>query len=368
LPTILVAPTAFKGTLTPIEVARAIESGIRQACPDSVRVIIAPIADGGDGTIESVQAIIGGELRTDTVLGPTGQPVPSSWLKFGKCALVELASSCGLALLPEGKLAPMEAHTYGLGQAIARCHEAGCTEINIALGGSASTDGGTGALRALGATFFRDDGDEVVLLGGQSLASIVDFDPTCLRWLVKDTVIRVLTDVDNPLTGPYGAATIFGPQKGASADQIAVLEQGLEQLAEVLERITDRQMRNVPGAGSAGGTAFGLACALGAEITSGFDWVAGAIGLDGNIAAADLVITGEGCFDAQSLKGKAVGKLLKRCAQAQKPVCIVSAQDGMGLTHGDHWVVNPQLPASGRCGSEQIAAVIKQAVPQFFHD
>jgi glycerate kinase len=367
--TILIAPTAFKGTLTPIQVASAIEDAAREALGEPLDVMTVPIADGGDGTIECVARILkGGYMRDEQCLGAVGQAQLYQWFKLDTMALVELAACCGIAQLDHADLAPMTANTFGLGQAVARCFEAGCTEINIAVGGSASTDGGMGALKALGAVFFNSAGQEVQELGGAALKSIADIDLTPLRYLTKDTTIRVLTDVDNPLIGESGAAKIFAPQKGATPDQAAALDDALRHFASILERAADSQCRDIPGAGAAGGTAFGLACALGAEITSGFEWIARAADLDERIAAADLVVTGEGRFDSQSLSGKAVGRIIARCERLQKKVLVVSGCVSDDLPDFKHTLVVPEPSSNGRCGRKEIENSIRETLPHFFHD
>lgn len=367
--TILIAPTAFKGTLTPIQVASAIEDAAREALGEPLDIMTVPIADGGDGTIECAARIIsGGEMRDEQCLGAVGQAVFYQWFKKDTMAVVELAACCGIAHLPEHKLAPMQAHTYGLGQAIARCFEAGCIEINIAVGGSASTDGGMGALKALGAMFFDERGEEVQDLGGGALIHIKDVDLTPLRWLTKETKIRVLTDVDNPLLGERGAARIFAPQKGASPEQVNQLDAALAHFAGVLERAAENPCRNQPGAGAAGGTAFGLTCALGAEIASGFEWLAKAAELEERIAAADVVITGEGRFDSQSLHGKAAGRIIALAEQYRKKILVVSGSKSDDLPEFKHRLVVPEPCTNGRCGRREIEKAIRETLPQLFHD
>jgi glycerate 2-kinase len=361
---VLIAPTAFKGTLSPAAVARAVEEGIRRGADGfEVNTVLLPLADGGDGTIEAVHLAGGGALHQQQVLGPTGAPVLAHWLALsgGDEALVELAAVCGLSVLPEGKLEPMRSHTFGLGQMICRAFEMGSSTINIAIGGSASTDGGMGALRALGVAFFDKEGVEIETMGGEYLPLIADCDVTGARWLTSKARLRILTDVDNPLLGARGAAAIFGPQKGADQTQVKQLEHGLENFAHVVERCMAVQLRTVPGAGAAGGTAFGLAACLGAEICSGFDWVAGAAGLDAKLKAADLVITGEGRFDSQSLSGsgKTTGALLLRCRQQGKPLWLVAGNaTGMDGTEGVDKLIVPQTGDSPWCNESDIAAAV----------
>ena len=325
---ILVAPTAFKGTMSPYMVARAIADGLN-ANPEKneLSIKISPIADGGDGTIEALAADLNCQIRTLPVKGALGQPATAQWLDLpnGK-AVVELASACGIADLSGQELSPLAAHTSGLGQVIDYCLQAGFRNIAIALGGSASTDGGSGALMALGARFL-DGAGVVVKPGGQQLGAIESIDLSGLSPHAANCRFSVLTDVKNPLLGPEGAAQVFAPQKGASAEQVVSLEAGLAHFAGKLELTTrcGAAFKDLPGAGAAGGTAFGLAAVLKGDIVSGFDYMAGVIGLEARVAAADLVITGEGCFDEQSLGGKATGALAAICARHAKPVWIVAA-------------------------------------------
>jgi glycerate kinase len=369
--TILIAPTAFKGTLSPIQVASAIEDGAREALGDPLDVISVPIADGGDGTVECVARIIkDGELRDEQCLGALSQPIQYQWFKHGTTALVELAACCGIAQLQRAgtPLDAMRAHTYGLGQAIARCYEAGCEEINIAVGGSASTDGGMGALKALGAMFFDELGEEVTDLGGEALRTIVDADLTELRYLTKSTKLRVLTDVLNPLIGENGAAKIFGPQKGASAADVEQLEAALAHWAIVLQHAAENELPvTTPGTGAAGGTAFGLAVGLNAEITSGFEWLARAAQLDERIAQADLIITGEGRFDAQSLHGKAVGQIVDLCRAANKKVLVVSGCDSHDLPADAPQVIVPTPTSGAFCSRRDLENAVAKTLPNLPH-
>lgn len=369
---VLIAPTAFKGTLSPVQVCRAIEDGIGRACSWSsdVDMILLPLADGGDGTIEAVHLAAGGALHQEQVLGATGAPVIAHWLLLGEEALVELASSCGIAALTGQHLPlqPLAAHTFGLGQMIQRSWERGCKTINVAVGGSASTDGGMGALRALGVVFFDSEGNEIEMLGGQALDRICDCDNSGARWLLKEARLRILTDVNSPLLGPHGAACMFAPQKGASAEEIELLERGLGKYADVMERTFDAEgLRDVAGTGAAGGTAFGLAACLGAEIISGFEWVAEATQLRSRLAVCHLIVGGEGCFDEQSLHGKVLGRLLDLCAG--KPLWIVAARtqvDPQGLPPNVRLL--PVASFDEVCSEEDIRLCVATAFKSFFHD
>ncbi|HEY9789776.1 MAG TPA: glycerate kinase [Candidatus Obscuribacterales bacterium] len=370
---ILIAPTAFKGTLSPQMVARAIEDGVVQAggrppvqIGIEIESIILPLADGGDGTLETVYQSSQGRLHDEQVLGATGKPVHARWLQLDRQALVELASCCGIGLLSVDQLNPLQASTYGLGQMICRCREFGMETINVALGGSASTDGGMGALRAIGVCFFDRDGKEIDESGGAALSTVRDVDVTGARWLTRESKLRVLTDVHNPLLGAQGAAHVFAPQKGASSSQVDILESAMQQYADVLEQSTGKRLRDVPGAGAAGGTAFGLACCLDAEIASGFQWLAGIAGLEDKLRQCDLVITGEGRFDSQSLSGKVTGELLKLCRQYNKPLWVVAgAAAGHEAITGLEKIIVPQAKAGSLCNADDITASVSEALQLF---
>lgn len=292
--TVVIAPDSFKGSASAREIAEALGAGWAAARPGD-RIVAAPMADGGEGTLEAFQtAFSEAVLHRIVVSGPLGDPVDAAWLQLSDgTAVVELAAASGIGLLP--RLAPMDAHTYGFGQAIAAALEAGAQRLLLAIGGSASTDGGTGALAALGARFL-DDAGMPAPLGGRGLARIRRVDLSGLAPLPAGGA-HILSDVGSPLLGPAGAAAVFGPQKGASLEQIAELEAGLGNLVRVLDR------PDAPGAGAAGGTGYGL-LAWGARTTSGAGAVGEQLGLPALLAGADVVITGEGRYDAQSAAGK----------------------------------------------------------------
>ena len=324
---VLIAPSAYKGTLSPGELAKAICQG---AADSNVQCLLLPLADGGDGTIESINLAVGGQLKQVWVKGPLSQPVLASWLKLEQLSVIELASASGIALLEEERLDPLHAHTAGTGEVLAHCLSAGESNIVVTLGGSASTDGGTGALIALGAQFLDKQGNDLPL-GGEALIDLYQCDLSGLqRWFGKAR-IRVATDVDSPLLGKSGAARIFAPQKGANDQQVALLEKGLTRLADVLEAVVGNFLRDKPGAGAAGGAAFGLAIGLGAEIIPGFSWIAEIVRLKEKIAACDLVITAEGKLDKQSLSGKATGELARMCASHNRPLWIIPALVESGI-------------------------------------
>ncbi|GAB3134314.1 glycerate kinase [Marisediminicola antarctica] len=309
--TVVMAPDSFKGTATAVDAAAALAVGWHAVRP-SDEVMLAPMADGGEGTIDTIAAAVPGARRMpERVQGPVGRGhdglvdaewllLPGTWPGEGPTGVVELAAASGITHLDP--LAPMAAHTRGFGQLIERALEAGVDRLLLAIGGSASTDGGTGALAALGARFLDDAGVEV-RPGGAGLRDIERADLSALLPLPAGGAV-VLGDVTNPLLGEKGAAAVFGPQKGATPAQMAELDAGLRRLSGVLS--VDPE---TPGAGAAGGTGFAL-LAWGAAMTPGAAAVADAIGLADSIRSADVVITGEGRFDDQSSGGKVPSRVL----------------------------------------------------------
>jgi glycerate kinase len=297
---IVVAPDSFKGSIDAATAAEAIAEGWRSVRGDD-EIRMLPQADGGEGTLAAIASAVAGARFHDVagVTGPDGRTVPGRWLELPDgTAVVELALSSGLPLMAEPD--PLGATTRGLGETIAAALDAGATSLVIGLGGSASTDGGAGALSALGARLL-DAGDHELADGGGELLRLARVDLGALR----TARARLLTDVTAPLLGPAGAAAVFAPQKGAGAGDVRTLEAALTRFASVLGGSPEE-----PGAGAAGGTAYGFATAWGARIEPGAVEIAGLTGLVAAAASADLVITGEGRFDATSLSGKVVGHLL----------------------------------------------------------
>jgi len=299
--TVLIAPDKFKGSLTGAQVAAAVARGLRGR--SAVATTTLPVADGGDGTVDA--AVAAGYTRVElTATGPTGRPVRTHYARSGSTAVVEMAAVSGLAQLPEGRLRPMHATSRGTGEVIAAAVEAGCRDIVLGIGGSATTDGGAGLLSALGAALTRDDG-EPVGDGGLGLADLRRIELSVLRERMDGVSLVVACDVDNPLTGPHGAAAVYGPQKGADGAQVQRLDAALEHFADLVARHTGRDERSTPGAGAAGGVGFAGLALLGAQLRTGVDVVFDLIGFEEAIRGADLVITGEGSLDEQTLNGKA---------------------------------------------------------------
>lgn len=319
----LICPSAYKGTLTSRQIAEAIARGVRSHYADAL-LTLAPIADGGDGTIDALQMAVGGVVEFVTVGGPVDTLVTAKWIRLDHIGVVELASASGLGYLTGKDLHPLEAHTFGLGQVVSVAIESGIKKLVICVGGSASTDGGSGVLRALGAKFLDAGGNELPL-GGGSLRRLERCDLGNLTDWRRKCEIEVAVDVSNPLLGPSGAAQVFGPQKGATPEEVRELDESLRRFADVLEPLTGRICRDLPGAGAAGGTAFGIATGLDAKITSGFTWLSNLMDLDSKIRAADVVITAEGSLDEQSLLGKATGELAASCRRHARPLVVLPA-------------------------------------------
>ena len=302
---IVIAPDKFKGSLTAPEVAHAIEAGFRTVFPRAEYVLV-PVADGGDGTMEVlVRATGGSEVRANAV-GPDGRPVAAAFgvLPGELGAVVELAQASGLALLPEGSNDPRSATTHGTGQLVAAAIEHGAERIIVAVGGSATSDGGAGALEALGARFMDAAGKDLAR-GGAALAELQRIDLEPLQERVRGTSIVVATDVDNPLCGPRGAAAVYAPQKGADPETVRMLDSALAHFADVAAATTGEDRRNVAGAGAAGGFGFGFVALAGATIRPGASLVLDIVQLDRRVEGASLVVTGEGKLDAQTHSGKA---------------------------------------------------------------
>ena len=321
---VVVAPDKFKGSLTAVEVAEHVTAGLRAVVPD-VEALAAPVADGGDGTVDVVVAA-GFEAVPITATGPTGEPVRTAWARRGHIALVEMATVCGLLRLPAGIPDPLRASSYGLGEAVLAAARAGCTTIVLAIGGSASTDGGAGMLEALGAAILDADGAPLPR-GGAALARAASLDLSGLDPVLGGIEFVVACDVANPLCGPDGAAAVYGPQKGATPEQIEVLDAALNSWAKLVSAATGTDHADDRGAGGAGGVPFAAVAVLGARLRPGIDLVLDLIAFTPLLAGADLVITGEGTLDAQTLSGKAPAGVAAVARAAGGPVVAVAGRN-----------------------------------------
>jgi glycerate 2-kinase len=303
---VVVAPDSFKGSLSAAAVCAAVEAGVRRAVPGA-EVAAVPMADGGEGTLDCFLSARAGDAVEVAATDPLGRPVKARYALSGDgaSAVVELAAASGLPLVEDVPPDPMNAATTGTGELIADAVRRGAREILVCIGGSASTDGGTGLLRALGFRLLDASGLELPP-GGAALARLATIDGSGVPAEVRAARFRVACDVTNPLVGPHGAAAVFGPQKGASPGQVAELDAALTVFADVLAAHGGARVHDLPGAGAAGGTCGGLVGALGAEPAGGALLVAEAVGLPSALAGADLVVTGEGRVDGQSADGKVV--------------------------------------------------------------
>jgi glycerate 2-kinase len=327
---IVVAPDKFKGSLPAAEVAGAIAAGLRAELP-SAELVTIPVADGGDGTVDAAVAA-GFERVPVTVDGPTGEPVAASYARRGEVAVVELATACGLMRLPGGRCAPLTASSFGAGQVLGAALEAGPRRIIFGVGGSASTDGGAGVLQALGARVLDLRGAELAR-GGAALRDVAALDLAGLHPALRAASVILATDVINPLTGPDGAAEVYGPQKGATPAQISELDSGLRRWAAVVAAATGSDLSQAPGAGAAGGVGFAALAVLGAERRLGIEVILDLLDFDAALDGTDLVVIGEGSLDIQTLAGKAPVGVARAATRRGIPVVAVAGRST--LTAGE---------------------------------
>jgi glycerate 2-kinase len=324
MPTVLIAADKFKGSLTAAQVADAVGEGVRRARPDA-HVESVPVADGGDGTVAA--ALAAGFQHIPVVAsGPTGEPVHTGYARRADLAVVELADVAGLVRLPGGIPAPLTASSRGVGEVMAAAIAAGARTVVLGIGGSASTDGGAGLLEGLGARLLDADGAPVPG-GGAALTRVASLDLAAVERLTAGVHVVLASDVDNPLTGPKGAAAVYGPQKGAGPAQVRVLDDALTHFADIVAATTGADFRGHAGAGAAGGTGFAALAVLGAEFRPGVDLVLELVGFHDRICRADLVVTGEGALDEQTLHGKAPAGVAAAAAAVGVPVVAVCGRN-----------------------------------------
>lgn len=322
-PCVVIASDKFKGSLTATEVAQALAAGMLDVLP-RLQTVLLPVADGGDGTVAAALSAGYDKIIVDAV-GPTGEPMRAPYALDGDRAVVELAGVVGLSMLPGGQLDPLGSSTYGLGLVIADAIRQGATTIVLGLGGSASTDGGAGMVQALGARLLDADSHNVQP-GGGALVNLAQLDLGPLRGTLGAVKIIVASDVDNPLLGPNGAAAVFGPQKGARPQDVQTLERGLRHWSELVSQATGRNDTERPGGGAAGGAGYAALAVLDAEIRPGIELILDLIDFDAKVVGADLVVTGEGSLDEQSLAGKAPIGVARAAAKAGVPVIAVAGR------------------------------------------
>ncbi len=330
---VVIAPDSFKESLSAVEVARSISEGVLRACSNAM-IDLCPMADGGEGTVEAMVAATNGELLSAEAFGPLREPVTARFGLLGgnensKVAVIEMAGASGLEIVPADKRNPLVTTTFGTGQLILAALDAGANEILIGIGGSATVDGGCGCAQAIGLTFISKSGKPCTCgMGGGSLLQVDKIDISDRDPRIADTRIRVACDVTNPLTGPNGAAAVYGPQKGATEEMVTQLDAGLAHLARVIKRQLGLKIDQMPGAGAAGGLGGGLMAFAGAKLEPGLSIVAEELKLAERLSGADLCITGEGKFDSQSLSGKtAVGVAQIAAKQGVPVICIPGQAD-----------------------------------------
>ena len=318
---IVVAPNAFKGSLTALQAAEAIRDGILAVLTDA-EIVLVPIADGGDGTVDALVAATGGERRALPVRGPLGEPVEADYglLEQGQTAVIEMAKASGLSLLPPSRRNPAVTTTYGVGELLQHAYDAGARRFIVGIGGSATNDGGAGMAQALGYHLLDDQGHELPP-GGLALQRLARIEPGGVHADWKQAGVDVACDVTNPLTGPSGASAVYGPQKGATPELVAELDRALKRLAEVVRRDLGIDVEHVPGAGAAGGLGAGLVAFTGARLAPGAEMVMDALKLDERLNGASLVITGEGRLDSQTARfGKGPAAVARHARNAGIPV------------------------------------------------
>jgi glycerate kinase len=338
---VLIAPDKFKGTLTATQVAAHVAAGLEKARP-GVSTVLVPVADGGDGTVDA--AVAAGYRRIEIgVRGPTSKPVSAAFALDGTTAVIEAAQACGLSLLPDGEFAPLTATTRGVGELILAAVRMRATRIVLGLGGTATTDGGAGFVVALGGRLYDSEHHELPP-GGGSLGPLDQLDLSGIEFIVA-------TDVDNPLLGPDGAAAVYGPQKGAAEADVETLEAGLTRWADAVEALgrdglggeaatgpgpgsgpdpgSIRRLRDIPGAGAAGGLGFAAMAFLGARVEPGISLLLNLLSFPSRLEGASLVITGEGALDEQTLRGKAPAGVARVAAEHSVPVVAVAGMTSL---------------------------------------
>lgn len=299
---ILVAPDKFKGTLSALQVGRAVARGLMHALP-AADIEVCPVADGGDGTAETMAEALGGTMVARTVSGPLGEPATAQFALAGSTAVIEMAAASGLRLVCPDELRPLDASTYGTGELLAVVLDEGCTRIIVGIGGSATTDGGAGMAQALGARLL-DDEEKPLGRGGGQLCRLGRIDTSGLPDRLPTTNVLVACDVDNPLLGSRGAAGVYARQKGATAAEAERLEECLARFADVVERDLGVDVRDLPGGGAAGGLGAGMVAFCGAALRPGIEIVLEALDFERRLERADVVVTGEGMLDGQTASGK----------------------------------------------------------------
>lgn len=338
---IVVAPDSFKGSVSALEAANAIEQGLRRVFPEAVIEKI-PMADGGEGTVQSLVDATGGHLQTRRVLAPLENEVDAQFgiLSDGETAVIEMASASGLTLVAPHERNPLRTTTYGTGQLIHAALEAGCRRLIIGIGGSATNDGGAGMAEALGVRLLDANGKQIQR-GGGNLGQLASIDATGLHPAIAETETVVACDVNNPLTGPDGASHVYGPQKGATPEMIETLDGHLAHFDKILTHIFGKSFNDIPGAGAAGGLGAGLMAFLNAELRLGIDIMIDAVNLKERVKGAAVVFTGEGQLDFQTAFGKTPVGVAKVAKAHDIPVIAIAG----GVAEGAEAVYDAGIDA-----------------------
>nr|WP_314544390.1 glycerate kinase [uncultured Massilia sp.] len=318
---IVIAPDSFKESLSALQVASAIEAGFRDVFPEADYVKV-PVADGGEGTVQAMIDATGGRRVEHTVTGPLGEPLAAFYGQSDGLAVIEMAAASGLESVPPARRNPLTATSRGTGELIRLALDAGARRFVLGVGGSATNDGGAGMLQALGVRLLDEDGRELGP-GGAELARLARIDVAQLDPRVRDAEFHIACDVSNPLVGPRGASAIFGPQKGATPEMVVQLDAALRHYAGIIRRDLGQDIADVPGAGAGGGIAAAMVVFLGGRLRPGIEIVTEAVGLEASVRDADLVVTGEGRIDGQTVNGKTPMGVAKVAARYGKPVLAI---------------------------------------------
>jgi glycerate kinase len=328
---IVLAPDSFKGSLTAKEACDAMEEGIRRVLP-SAEIVKVPMADGGEGTVQSLVEATEGQLYQATVQDPLGNQIRAKYGILGdkETAVIEMAEASGLYLIPEAQRNPLLTSTYGTGELIRDALNRGCRKFILGIGGSATNDGGAGMAQALGVSLLDKYGNELPV-GGGSLDRLHDINMSGLDPRIKECSFTAACDVDNPLCGPTGASHVFGPQKGASLDMVLTLDKNLGHFVDILEKHLGKSVRNLPGAGAAGGLGAGIIAFLTGVLQKGVDIIIEATRLEEKIKGANLILSGEGRCDFQTQMGKTPFGVAKAAQKAGIPVVLITGSVGDGV-------------------------------------
>ena len=366
---IVISPQTFKGSISALDAAHAMRVGVLRVFPDANTVLV-PVADGGDGTLETLVEGSGGEIRSVEVRGPLGERIDAHWgaMGDGSTAMIEMARTSGLALVPLDSRNPLTSTTYGLGEAIVAALDEGFRQFIVGIGGSATNDAGAGMAQALGVRLLDSEGSGLGP-GGAPLADLDRIDISGIDPRIQKSSFSVACDVTNPLTGPEGASAVYGPQKGATPEMVEQLDRSLIHFAEVVRRDLRKDVEHVQGAGAAGGLGGGMMAFLNADLRPGVDIVMDRVGIDQKLKGADLVLVGEGEVDFQTVYNKAPIGVARRAKRLDIPVVTISGGLGEGYRtvheHGiDAVVTIPSGPMSLEESSQRASELIADATEQ----